>query len=108
MGPMNMKSAAPPSPKHLPDIMPTNIKYLDEYEDKHNYRTIQVPDTKTLEFEALKAAPNDDAYCKVHLVKNSDLTMGLSIFLRTSDTDAQITLPVYTFVLEVSAMQATR
>lgn len=82
--------------------MPTQIKYLDEYEDKHGYRKIQVPDTKTLDFEPLKPAPDDKAYCKVHLVKNSDLTMGLSVFLRTSDTDAQITLPVYTFVLEVS------
>lgn len=81
--------------------MPINIKYLDEHEDKHNYRSIQVPDTKTLEFEPLKPAPSGDAYCRVHLVKNSDLTMALSIFVRTSDTDAQITLPVYTFVLEV-------
>ncbi|GMK54871.1 hypothetical protein CspeluHIS016_0114570 [Cutaneotrichosporon spelunceum] len=80
--------------------MATSIKYLDEFEDKHNYRSIQVPDTKTVEFEPLKPAPNADAYCKVNLVKNSDLTMGLSLFVRTSDTDAQITLPVYTFVLE--------
>ncbi|EJT50368.1 hypothetical protein A1Q1_00346 [Trichosporon asahii var. asahii CBS 2479] len=80
--------------------MPTNIKYLDEYEDKHNYRNIQVPDTASLEFEPLKPSPSKDAYCKVHLIKNSDLTMGLSVFVRTSDTDAQITLPVYTFMLE--------
>ncbi|BEJ11470.1 hypothetical protein CspHIS471_0108920 [Cutaneotrichosporon sp. HIS471] len=78
----------------------TSIKYLDEFEDKHNYRSIQVPDTKTIEFEPLKPAPNNEAYCKVSMVKNSDLTMGLSLFVRTSDMDAQITLPVYTFVLE--------
>lgn len=79
------------------------IKYLDQYEDKHGYREIQVPDTKTLAFEPLKPSPDPKAYCKVHLVKNSDLTMGLSNFVRTSDIDAQITLPVYTFVLEVSS-----
>jgi hypothetical protein len=88
--------------------MPTNIKYLDEYEDKHNYRNIQVPDTASLEFEPLKPSPSKDAYCKVHLIKNSDLTMGLSVFVRTSDTDAQITLPVYTFMLEVSVEDCSR
>lgn len=80
--------------------MPPKIKYLDEYEDKHAYREIQVPDTASVEFEPLPAAPSPDAYCRVHLLKNSDLTMGLSVFVRTSDTDAQLTLPVYTFVLQ--------
>lgn len=85
---------------------PTKIDYLNEYEDKHNYRNIQVPDTASLEFEPLKPSPSKNAYCKVHLIKNSDLTMGLSVFVRTSDTDAQITLPVYTFMLEVGGRPA--
>lgn len=84
------------------DTSKKNIEYLDQYEDTHQYRNIQVPDTSTLGFEPLKQAPSKDAYCKVHLIKNSDLTMGLSVFVRTSDTESQITLPVYTFLLEVS------
>lgn len=78
------------------------IEYLSKYDDKHGYRDIQVPPTSSVPFEPLPPAPSPDAKCKVFMVKNSVLTMALSVFVRTSDTDAPITLPVYTFVIEVS------
>lgn len=78
------------------------IEYLSAYEDTHKYREIQVPPTATVPFTPLPPSPSPDAKCSVHMVKNSDLTMSLSVFVRTSDTKAPIVLPVYTFVVEVS------
>lgn len=79
------------------------IEWLSAYDDKHEYRDKQVPETKSVPFTALPPAPSKDAKCNVYMVKNSDLTMALSVFVRTSDTKAPITLPVYTFVIEVSS-----
>ncbi|KAL1410486.1 hypothetical protein Q8F55_004499 [Vanrija albida] len=79
------------------------IEYLSEYEDKHKLREIQVPETASVPFTALPKAPSPDAKCNVYMVKNSDLTMSLSVFVRTSDTKIPITLPVYTFVIEHSS-----
>jgi len=78
------------------------IEYLSAYEDKHGYREIQVPPTSSIPFTPLPPAPSPDAKCKVFMAKNSVLHMNLSVFVRTSDTKAPISLPVYTFVIEVS------
>lgn len=79
------------------------IEYLSKYEDKHGYRPLQVPETKTLPFTPLKPAPSPDAKCKVYVLRQSDLTMSLSMFVRTSDEKALIRLPVFTFIIEHSS-----
>lgn len=76
------------------------IEYLSKYEDKHGYRPLQVPETKTVSFKPLQPAPSPDAKCSVHVLRQSDLTMPLSMFVRTSDEQAPIRLPVFTFIIE--------
>lgn len=76
------------------------IEYLSKHEDKHGYRPLQVPETKDVPFKAIAPAPSPDAKCKVHMLRQSDLTMPLSMFVRTSDQEAPLTLPVFTFMIE--------